>query len=516
MTKKFLQISVIFLIISVALFFDINANRQSSRLYTFSILHFNDVHGGIEPTRATYISPDFPPMTGNMASIKTILDDFDYYIGTDTYILVDAGDFFQGTPIGNLSYGSSIIDIFNMLGVDAVTMGNHEFDFGYDVVKRLSEESNAPFLGANILDAETGEIPPYFKPYIIREVEGVRIGIFGLIADGMERYAIAENIAGLDFMYSSKAAKKYVQILREEEKCDIVIAVTHIGLNNDKRLAKEVAGIDAIIGGHSHQGVRETYFCPVNHTMITQAYHRGGTLGHLALKIDIPTKTVVGNIHELMSLFTDNYPMDEEILDRINSWKNKVEVGFDEVIGVSKINLDRNSPESNMGNLMCDALIERYDADVSFQNSGGIRANLRKGDITVRDIYTVFPFDNDAVILEMTGVELLEAFEASVAGRSNHQIGGARMVFDPTRPVFNRILEVTVGGKHIEDNKMYRVVTNSYLTESEGATSAAFRAATSIHNTYDNLRDVLIQYIQEKGVIRPEEDGRIQIRRSGS
>lgn len=512
MKKNLFKISVLVLILSLVFIYNLEANRTSG-IFTLSILHINDLHGALQPTRATYINPDFPPTTGNMASIKTIVDNFDYYVGTDDYILVDAGDFFQGTTLGNLSFGSAVVDMFNMIGFHAIAMGNHEFDFGYDVVKTLSKESKAPFLGANILDAETMEIPEYFKPYIIKEFEGIRVGVFGLIADGMERYVIAEHIEGLYFQNSTEAAAKYVPIMREQEKCDIVIGVTHLGLANDKKLAMEVPGIDVIIGGHSHQGVRETYHCPVNHTIITQAFHRGGTLGHIGLKIDLETKTIVGNIHELMTLFTDHYPPDPEVLARLDEWAEKVEVGFDEIIGVTRVNLERSFPESNMGNLMCDALIHRYEADVSFQNSGGIRADLRRGNITIRDIYNVFPFDNDAVVLEMTGVELREAFEASVAGRSNHQIGGARMVYDPSRPPFDRIVEVTVGGEPIDDNKMYRVVTNSYITESEGATSAAFRGATSIMNTYDNLRDVLIQYIRDIGTITIEQDGRIQMRR---
>ncbi|HOK41056.1 MAG TPA: bifunctional UDP-sugar hydrolase/5'-nucleotidase [bacterium] len=499
---KKIRIIFIFLIFVVFLF-------AKEKIINIAILHTNDIHGNIGISKAEYVNPDFPPTTGNLASIKTIIKNFNKYINADEYILVDAGDFFQGTTIGNLSRGEAVIEVFNMVGYDLIVPGNHDFDFGFENLKELINKSKVPFICCNVVDENNNLI---FKPYLIKEKKGIKIGIIGVLTEEMPRLSIGKNISGLKFLNVITETKKYVELLREKEKCDVIIVVSHLGFEEDKELAKKVSGIDIIIGGHSHTGVSEIYEDAENHTLVTQAYSKGGTLGCLILKISEETKKINGYKNELITLFEDLYPAEEEIIGKIKEWEEKVEKGFDDIIGTAKNNLIKSEPESNLGNLICDAIRTRYNADVAFQNMGGIRSDIKKGKIKVRDIFNVLPFDNYIVLIKMSGAELLEALEISVEGSHGIlQVSGIEMVYNPKLPKYKRIKSAKVNGKEIDKNKEYLIVTNSYITESEGTSYSVFKQAKYIENTYDVLRDVVIEYIKAKKEIEVEIEGRIKI-----
>ena len=509
--KKNYSIKILFLFFIFFRFPIFPANAAEK--LTLSIFHTNDIHGGVEISKANYIDPEFPPLTGNSASIQTILKRFKTLFNSDTYILLDAGDFFQGAPVSNLSKGEAVIDVFNKMGYRAITPGNHDFDMGFDNLKKLAQKCNAPMIVCNMIDEQTNEIPELFKPYIILQINSVKIGIIGVITDDMPRLSTKKNIAGLKFINSKKAVKKNVDILLSHEKCDVIIILSHLGFEEDKILAQQVSGIDLIVGGHSHTGVRDIYEDPENHTLITQAYAKGGTLGHVELSIDLHSKKIIYFKNELISLFTDQFKPDKEILSIISDWKNKVERGFDDVIAYTKYDLRRGDPESNLGDLICDALLHRYNADVSFQNSGGIRAEIKKGNITVRDIFNVLPFDNNIYLLKMTGAEITEALEVSVEGsHGNLQVAGIEMVYDPKFPKFKRVVDSKINGAPIEKNKVYTVVTNSYITESDGSTYAVFKGAGSMVDTFDVLRDVVIDYLKQIKNIDIDIQGRIKIK----
>lgn len=506
--KKIILSSILIVISAITIF-----PQNSQNILYISILHTNDIHGNIEISKAEYINPEFPPLTGNLASIKTIIKNFKTYINADTYILLDAGDFFQGTPIANLSKGEAVIDIFNKVGYDAIAIGNHDFDLGFENLKLLAAKSAAQFICCNIVSETDGMPLELFKSYIIKEVNGIRIGIIGVITDEMQRLSVKQNIEGLKFLNSATEVSRTVELLRNKENCNIIIVVSHIGFESDKILAKNVNGIDVIVGGHSHTGLQEIYEDPENHTLITQAYSKGGTLGNLILKIDLSKKIIIGFKQELITLFSDLYPPDKTITEAIKIWKEKVESGFDEIIGYAKNNLLKSEQESNLGNLICDALVERYNADVAFQNSGGIRAELKKGDIKIRDVFNVLPFDNDVIILKMSGAELLEALETSVEGSHGIlQVSGIEMVYNPKLPAFKRVISAKVKNQPIDKEKIYTVVTNSYITESEGTAYAVFKQAKYIEDTFDILRDVVIDYIKNKKNISAEIESRIKIK----
>lgn len=491
----------------------LNKTSNVSEKLELSVFHTNDIHGGIEVSKAFYIDPEFPPSTGNLASIQTILKRFKDLFNTDTYILLDAGDFFQGAPISNLSKGEAVIDIFNKIGYKAVTVGNHDFDMGFDNLKNLASLSNCPLLCCNIIDEQTNEIPKAFKPYIILEINSIKIGIIGVITDDMPRLSTKKNIENLKFIDSAESVKKYIDILKTSENCDIIIVLSHLGFEEDKILARKASGIDLIVGGHSHTGVHDIYEDPKNHTLITQAFAKGGTLGHVNLSIDLKSKKIIGFKNELISLFADQFKPDKEILSIINKWKNKVEKGFDEIIGYTKYDLTRGSPESNLGNLICDALVHRYNADIAFQNSGGIRAEIKKGNIKFRDVFNVLPFDNNVYVLKMTGAEVLDALEVSVEGSHGIlQVAGVEMLYDPKLPKFKRVLSAKIKGAPIDKNKIYIVVTNSYITESDGSTYAVFKGAASVVDTFDVLRDVIIEYISQIKNVDIDIQGRIKIK----
>ena len=464
------------------------------RLYIF---YTNDIHGGITEEEADFLNPEFPPLLGGGAAAANII--FSYRKktrGTDDIVLVlDAGDIFQGTPIGTKTKGKAIIDYMNQVGYDAVTAGNHDFDLGKDVFVDLTKQAKFPILSANLFDKETGRVFQAVKPYTILEKKGLRIGIFGITTEATENMSFPKNIAGLDFTDEAPAAQRAVKALREKG-VDLVIALVHMGLPYDTEagyealksdeaagkvkvsylnameMAHYVSGIDLLFGGHLHLGYQEPWEDPVNHTLCFQNYGNGGNLGLVEIKIDRRTKTIAGyelpgRIGSLLLLTLDEFWPDTNIYADIKQEQAEVEKGYDEVIGVSKVDLNRSSEgESTMNNLICDAMIQATGADFSLTNFGGIRADLKEGPVTRRDLFQVLPFGNSLVVMQMTGAFLKQVIESKITkGRNGLAIGGGKIEFDQNRPDGNKITFFMVGEHPLYPKKEYRLVTTDYLAE---------------------------------------------------
>ena len=207
-----------------------------------TICFTNDLHGGIDRTDAVYMNPDFPPPLGGGASMKAVVDMFRQNasgIGHG-FLLIDDGNFFQGTPIGTKTQGRAIIDFMNRLGFDAATVGNHEFDLGKEVLMNLAKNSSFPFLACNLLDAKTGDVVDFVKPYVIKEVAGVKVALVGAILHSTPSMSFPEHIAGLVFAPEVPSLAKWVQIARNHG-AQIVIAVVHTGLPYDREQGSKEA-----------------------------------------------------------------------------------------------------------------------------------------------------------------------------------------------------------------------------------------------------------------------------------
>ncbi len=523
------------------------------------IMFSNDVHGGIDRSQATFMNPDFPPQLGGGASAATLIKHVRSLGGPQrASLLLDAGDFFQGRPVGTVTKGEAVIEYMNAIGYDAMTLGNHEFDILEEDLTQTLEYANFPILSCNIIDRRTGDIPWYIVPYRVINRLGMRIGIVGFTTTDTELMSFPENIKNIDFVDEKIAVAKYVEIVRNREKADIVIVLGHAGLPYDieetylsrydaqgnslkpeildakgnpisqerysawgwdaQEIAREVPGIDLFIGGHMHRGIPKPWIDPYTHTMVIQGYAYGSNLGWMTLTIDPETKSISGYevpaMREgiMITLFEDQFIPDPEISATIEAQVAIAEKGMDEIIGTAAVHLSRTNvdAQSLMGNTITDAMRNEVDADFAFLNLGGVRSDIKNGPVSYRDIFAVMPFDNMVVSFRCTGEFLRRIIETRVeGGRHGLVVSGVNVVYSKKRPNFDRVTSLKIAGEPWDKNKIYTCTTTDFLMQGNaGLTLLAQVPQEDIIYHQINLRDAIVNYFRQKSPVRTKIDNR--------
>lgn len=507
------------------------------------VMYTNDLHGGIDRNAATFMNPQFPPMLGGGASAANYINGVRKLADgktRDTF-LFDAGDFFQGRPIGSLTNGEAVIEYMNMIGYDLTVIGNHEFDIGEEKLLNTLSKAEFPILSANLYKKGTKELVDYVRPYLIFEKCGVKIGVIGMTTTDTEKMSFPEHIKNVDFGDEKEALNKYVKILREQEKVDIVLAVLHAGVPyNEKQeyekrygkdaqkqnqywgldaqqLAHEVEGIDVIFGGHIHRGMQEPWVDPINHTLVLTNYAYGSNMGHVTLKIDAKTKTLAGydfpiRDNALVTLFEEQFIPDEKIDKVITDRQAIVEKGMDDIVGTASTFLSRASVDAQnaMGNFTVEAMKEAAQADFAFINLGGVRAEIPMGPVTYRQVFNVMPFDNQVITMLVDGVMLKKIIETRVAGsRAGMIIAGGKVTYSRSRKDFDRITRLEIAGEPWKADKIYKVATTDFLLQGNaGLTLLTSIPETQIIRHEINLRDAMVDYFKKNSPVKITIDDR--------
>ncbi|MFA6743818.1 MAG: bifunctional UDP-sugar hydrolase/5'-nucleotidase [Candidatus Neomarinimicrobiota bacterium] len=521
----------------------VSAEKYPAKDYLKIVTIFtNDIHGGIDRSEASFINPDFPPMLGGGA----VAGRYIYQKRQEAekngwgFLLIDAGDFYQGTPMGTLSEGEAVIEYMNAVGYDVLTVGNHDFDNGWKNLKKLSEMANFPFLASNLYRQSTGQLAEFIKPYIIKEFQGIKIGIIGATLSSTPSMSYPEHVEDLDFRTEIEGLRRYMPEVRAQG-ANTIILLTHAWLaynpeegyqevmaklaegdlpesynSSAQAIAHTFPGIDIMFSGHLHRGFYKPWEDPLNHTLIFQNYANGSNLGHVNFYIHRKTGTLAGYDFEsddgtIFTLFEDDFLPDTSLGRMIDYWVQKSEAGFDEIIGSATGQISRSSSgESPMGNLMVDAMLTSTQSDVAFSNHGGVRADLPAGPITPRHVFKVMPFGNRIVVMKVTGEFLQELVEDRVAGSSRGMlVGGARIQIDRSKPDGSRVVKFEIGGQPLEKNREYSLVVSDYLAEG----NSGYGRLTTVSPDRINysgilLRQTIIDYIKNNSPIIPKTDGR--------
>jgi len=500
-----------------------------------TVLYTNDVHGGIPRTEATFMNPQFPPKIGAAPAIARYVKGVREQAEKEGFgvLLIDEGDFFSGTPIGSKTAGAAVVEFMNEVGYDLLTAGNHDFDKSYTELRKRAEEANFPILGANIVNSETGEVLDFLKPYIIKDMFGIKVGVLGIGTSVTPSMSFPEHVKGITFLPEIATVNKWIPIMKEEG-ADIIILSTHswTPYNRDEEAAElhealqqgdwpdqdkigasglEIAvsspGLDAMFTGHVHKGFAEPYEDPVNHTLVFQNYGNGTNLGHVNFYIHKETKTLAGydfavDGSSYVTLLEDEFWIDEEVNKMIEARKAVAEEGFDEVIAVLPKPLRRaNEGQSVLGNLLCDAVAWSSNADVAFSNYGGLRSDLEAGPLTYENLFRFLPFGNRITVFQMSGSELDALIEDRVSGNSRGMLAsGLEVVVDKRKAERNRATIKSIGGQAFDPDKMYRVAVSDYLAEG----NSGYDRLTTIGeehriNTGIMMREALRDYIIEFG-----------------
>lgn len=423
------------------------------------ILHTNDTHSAIEPN-----SKDL----GGIARRKVLVDSVRDV--RENVLLVDAGDAVQGSLYYTLFGGEVERVLMNALGYDIQILGNHEFDKGMDKLAKEWKQLNAVRLSTNY-DMTGSTLDGLFVPSLIKEFDGKKVGFLGINLNpaGM---IVEENYKGIKYVDAIEAANAEAAKLKNEG-ADIVIAVTHIGYDNDNdysdlTLAAASKDIDLIIGGHSHTVVdpknKDAKWRVANAVgdtvSVLQTGSSGVNLGEIDINLD--TKEVSAKLIPVNSRLDSNVKPEIEAL--IAPYRQAVDSMRSKKIGVSPYEFDRKSPE--MLNLLSDFVrmrgteLAKRPVDIAIMNKGGIRNNLPKGDITQGGIIDIAPFDNSVVVMEIKGKDLLDNFEIMAAQDGQGVSSNVKAVYDPNNFALNT---ATIDGKEINPNATYILATIDYL-----------------------------------------------------
>lgn len=506
------------------------------------IMHTNDIHGGIDRRGATFMDEEFPPALGGGASLVTLVKQMraDAEAEGKGFLLFDTGDYWQGTPVGNYRQGQIVAEFLNRAGYDARVPGNHEFDAGWEEAFEQMKGAEMPVLAANLVARDTGEMPFFLTPYIIKEIQGIKIGIIGLITEESDFYSKPEHVTNIEFLPVKEVTQKYMAEI--EDEVDLIFVIGHLGIPYDVQsayaemvetgtemkirygmnameLVHHVPGIDVFIGGHIHVGYEGGWEDPVTHTICLQTYGRGSGIGIYEILVDPVTKTVVGyelpegRDQSIVTLFEDEYWPDAETAEFLAEWIDSAEVGMDEPIGMAINDISRvGVGESPLGNMVTDAMREAVDADVAFTNLGGIRSNIAMGVITPRDIFYAVPFENHIVYYEMSGSYLKHVLEWRVKGmRQGAYVSGVEAIYSRELPDFERITLLKVGGEPWDPDKTYRVATTDFIA----AGNVGLQILLDIDPQYVThsdlaVKEAIIEYVKRHSPVDPKVEGRFR------
>ncbi len=466
-----------------------------------TILHFNDFHGQLLPLEVDGKS------LGGMARIATMVDatrDWNDAHSTTT-LLLEAGDILQGTPLSTVFHGEPDFICLNMIGVDVMTLGNHEFDFGQDNLATRTKQARFPLISANIRRAATGET--LTKPHVTLDIAGVPALIFGLTSKDTPIESNVKNMVGLEFLDPIEVAREIVSEKRADHP--IIIALTHIGLEEDLKLAKAVPGIDVIIGAHSHDAVKEPI--RVGDTLICQAGSKGAYLGQFdAFFEDGDVSRYRGFLREV----NDTVRADPEVERVIARYADTLNERIKRVIATSKVPLngvrdELRSGETNLGNLLADILRAYAATDVAIINGGGIRASINEGPITVEEVMMVLPFGNQLATVELTGAQLLEALkhDASLPRPDGGflQVSGLSMTIRGAE-----VSNVQVDGVPLALEKTYKVAMPEFLLAG-GNGYTMFEKGKDPRALGTTLSAIVVQSLEAMGTVDATVEGRIVV-----
>jgi len=490
----------------------------SSRFPVVTILHTNDFHmyllGGTDANKKPI---------GGSARIYTVVQQERAY-NPDRTLLVDAGDAIGGgPPIGAFFYGKDVIEVYNAMGYNYATFGNHEFDWGKDLLAQRVSEAKYTYICSNIIDTKTNSTF-MSKPYDIKPFGFVKLGIFGLTTPQLPILVNPNGLQGLEILDPVNTATNMVSTLKDNS--NFIVLLSHLGYTGtdyytgslgDKELAAKVSGINLIIGGHSHTVLNKPDV--VNGTYIVQTGSYGNNLGDVKIYFETTANSArVVKIDYKLVPITGDIQEDPTIASIIKPYNDEITKKMSEVIGEALVDLDQSKirlEETNLGDFIADWMRETAKADITITNGGGIRASIPKGPISVGTIYTVLPFNNLILLLELKGSDILAALEngfsqyEAKAGRFP-QISGIRVKVNLKNPPGKRVVEVTLtDGTPLDPNKVYKVATNDFMAAG-GDGYTAFKNALSVKIVTGNyMRDDLVSYIKANPKVYKEVDGRI-------
>jgi len=492
-------LNLLFLIV----FSSLSISAQTVRV---TILHVNDVY---------QFTPVEGGTRGGMARLLTLKKEI--LAENPNTLFTFGGDTLSPSVETRTYRGAQMIDAWNAVGLDYAVLGNHEFDIKTQELLDRIKESKFQWLGANVIDTKTNKIFADTPPFVIREYNGVKIGIIGLLLPETKETSSME--ASLTVRNYCETAKEIVPKMRAAG-ANAVIGLTHLFMVQDKELAK-CADFDLILGGHEHTLLQSSS----NGTPIFKMTADARELGKFNLNFDAQTKRLESIDWEIIPV-TDEVSDAPEFAVVIDKYKDllqqlAVSVGATSV-QLDALSLSNRTKETNIGNFIADAYRIAAKSDVALVNGGSIRADLTysPGVLTKRDVLSILPFNNPIVKVEITGKTLREVLEHGVARSAEDnepgrfpQVSGMSFKFDTSKPAGSRVSDILVGGKPLDENKTYTLATSDFLVSRGGDGYTMFKNAKILiaADTAPKDSDVFEQAIKSSpnSTIAPKVESRV-------
>ena len=432
------------LILSALAFFA--ALQLTAEVRTLTILHTNDLHSRLTPLENHH---------GGFAYLASAIRH--EREGCVECILLNAGDLAQGSPVSTIYKGLPIFEIANLFGYSAATLGNHDFDYGWQQARNFVETANYPIVSSNIVDSKGQLLTP--KPWVILKVNGLRIGVIGAMTDDLHILQFPALLGDYHTIPSVETVRKYAAELKGQ--CDLVVLVAHINPQEEKAFLNE-PDVPVIVSGHIHSGIDQAMSSP-GHVLV-RAKGYGEELGRLELKVDTDTKSLVSWTWKKIVVDSDTITPAADVAAQVKIWEDKVAVLVDQPIATSNRQLTRQELKTMLEQAMKDAT----GADFAFMNYGGVRDILPKGQLLLRHVWNIMPFDNLVVYGTFKGRDL---------------------------PA------VVTAGKQIDPDKDYKLAVSDFTAANQQSQENLRVTGLDFPNQAGLLRDAFADLIRKRKVI---------------
>ncbi|MCT8977818.1 cell wall-binding repeat-containing protein [Clostridium sp. CX1] len=509
-TAALITVFMLFSLLTPGAFTEVKAEEL---VKVFDLIEITDFHGALEDS-STPALPAGAVLANNIKDIKNS--------NPDRTLIMGGGDLYQGTPMSNVLFGVPVQKLMSSIGMEVTTLGNHEFDWGLDkIINTTMKDAKYSIICANLYDKNKGK--RVFEPYKIITKDGVKIAVIGAISTETPGIVLPANVQNYKFTDPTTELNAVAKEIKNSKKADVVLALLHEGSNADSKtgpvfdIADKLSNVDAVLGGHSHTVVQAK---SKNGIPVVIGKAQGKGFIDLKMTIDETGKISFNNVEQSYIAIDNNnlngYKAAKPVIESgvaaiVEEAKKAVGPTFNEVIGHTNMDLTRKQSstpfgESYLGNWTTDIIRKAGKADVAFQNNGGIRVDVTAGDITVGTIFSLIPFDNEVVTVNMNKIQLTKVFEQAVADKGKGiQVSGLKVTYDTSKAEGNRVISLTrEDGKAISESEVLKVATNDFLA-SGGDGFPAF-TESEVKATFNNphilVRDVLIEDVRaNKGIV---------------
>ncbi len=484
----------------LAFFFIVLPNCSFPREVTLTILFTNDHHGQVDPVHQNDPSKPVGGVTRRMALIEKIRKE----VGPDHVVLVDSGDLFSGTAFSELTHGEVDCEAYQLMRYDAIGLGETDFTYGKKALLDFRRKFHIPWVSANVVSG--GQ--PYIRPYVLKAT-GVRVGLIGFCNPETPALIGRETVRGLVFNPPGASAKGLHSIFKKD--ADIFIVLSNLGVEADKKFAKENPFIHVVIGGYSQTLLTAPIVTQLKDgsllgPIVGQAGSRGLYLGRLDLTVDghrdpktkIAAYSIVDYHYQLIPV-TSDLPEDPQMVELLQKYKDQLkEKPLDEVLATVSADFTKaENGDSIAGELLTDAMRKSAQTEIALLNNGSFKAGFNSGDLTREILYEIFPTDSEIVAIDVPGIYLRKAIEESAEEKGKDdflQISGF------TVEKTGDGLQIKVGDELLNDKRKYQVAVNDLLA---GGASGYdfFRRLKSRRKTQTGLRELLEETLKSKSKI---------------